>query len=111
MGSREARYVNIVLGIWLFISAFVWHHSRPLFMVSWITGIVIALVALTSIGAPRTRFVNLILGIWLIISAFAFPHYSTGTVWNNVIVGIVVGWVALVGPVSTATQRPVRSAG
>ena len=98
MGTKEARYVNIALGVWLFISAFVWHHSAAQFTNTWILGIIAVAAALVALAVPPFRFVNTAVGIWLIISAFALPHIARGTVWNNVLVGAAMFFVSLVGP-------------
>lgn len=99
MSPRDARYLNIALGAWLFISTFLWRHSAQQSTVTWVTGLVIIAVALIALTTPAVRYVNVALGIWLIVSAFSFPRVSSATVWNNAIVGIVVALVALVGPV------------
>jgi hypothetical protein len=96
MNSRGARYLNIAAGIWLFISAFLWQHSQAQFTNSWIMGIVVTVVALIGLSVPSFRYVNTIAGAWLIISGFMLPRITSGTVLNNVIVGIVVVAASLV---------------
>lgn len=85
-----ARYVNIVLGSWLFLSAFLWTHYDASFTNTWMLGVLITAVALGALAAPALRWLNTALGAWLIFSTlFAWPA-TMGTVWNNVIVGIIV---------------------
>jgi hypothetical protein len=95
MNSQQSRYLNIALGVWLFISAFVWHHSHAQFTNSWIMGIIVTAVALISLSVPTFRYVNTLAGAWLIISGFALPRVTSGTTWNNVLVGIAVFLVSL----------------
>src|SRR5581483_9557934 len=97
MDVKGGRWVNALVGVWLFISAFVWPHSAPQYANTWIMGIITVAVALIAIGSPGVRFVNTAVGIWLIISTFALPSISVATRWNNFIVGIVVGILSLVG--------------
>jgi hypothetical protein len=96
MDPKQSRYANVVLGIWLFISAFAWRHSQAQFTNSWLMGIIVTVVALLAASVPALRYVNTAAGLWLIISAFALPRHTAGTAWNNVIVGILVFAFSLV---------------
>ena len=107
MQSKDARYLNVLLGIWLFISAFLWRHSSAQMTNTWLMGVITVIVAWISTTMPQFRFVNTAVGIWLVISAFALPHMRTGTVWNNLLVGIAIAVVSLMGPV-TATGHGRR---
>ena len=109
MGDTQARYVNIALGVWLFISAFIWPHTHAQFTNTWLMGVITVVVGFISLGSPPFRFVNTIVGIWLVISGFSFPSVTAGTRWNNVLVGIAIFVVSLVGSRSnlrTRTQLP-----
>lgn len=108
MDMKAARSVNALVGVWLFISAFVWPHSAPQYTNTWIMGVITVAVALIALGSPGFRFLNTAVGIWLIISAFALPTVSAATRWNNLVVGIVVGSLSLVGtsPGATVVRRP-----
>ncbi len=96
MGNTEARYANIVLGIWLFISAFTWPHSSAQMTNTWVMGVITVIVGIVSIGAPSWRYINTIVGAWLIISSFALRRVTRGTFWNNLLVGIAILLVSLV---------------
>jgi hypothetical protein len=96
MGNREARYVTIALGLWLFISAFVWPHSSAQMTNTWIMGVIAVIAGIVSIGAPSWRYINTAVGAWLIISSLALRRVSAGTLWNNLLVGIAILLVSLV---------------
>jgi hypothetical protein len=96
MDAKQSRYANVALGVWLFISAFLWHHSQAQFTNSWLMGIIVTVVALLATSMPALRYVNTAAGLWLIISGFALQRYTAGTVWNNVIVGALVFLFSLV---------------
>lgn len=86
-----ARIINIALGVWLFISAFIWQHTSAEMTNTWILGVLAVVFALLAAYVfVQARFLNTLLAIWLFISAFALPHVSAGTVWNNVIVAILM---------------------
>jgi hypothetical protein len=99
-----ARWLNILVGIWLFISAFAWQHSMAARTNSWICGILVVVFAAIAIGYPAVRYLNTILGIWLIVAGAVLHHVASGTQWNNIIVGAVVLLVSLVP--SRATRPP-----
>lgn len=96
-----ARGVNIALGIWLFISAFLWPHSQGQFTNTWIVGVLCVLFAVISMWMPAARYLNTILAIWLFVSAWAIPAIRAGTVWNNVLVSIAILIVSLIPTVPT----------
>ncbi len=91
-----ARYLNALIAAWLFISAFAWGHTVPLRQDTWIVGILMFVTALIAMATPGFRWVNTVLAIWLFISTLAFPHRTPGTLWNNLIVAVVVFLLSLV---------------
>ncbi len=102
--SQWARGANVVLGVWLFISAFIWPHSSAQMTNTWILGVLCVIFALVAMAVPWVRYLNTLLAIWLFISAWALPSVSPGTIWNNVLVAIAIFIVSLVpsGPTATA---------
>ena len=100
MGNR-ARYVNIILGLWLVVSAFAWPHSSAQFTNIWLMSLIAALSAAVAIGAPIFRFVNTFVGVWLAVSVYALPRLSSGTAMNNVVAGLLIAIVSLAGPGKT----------
>ncbi len=97
MDSKTARWVNVVVGVWLFVSAFLWSHTSAQYANTWIMGVATVVVALSAVGATGLRFLNTAAGVWLMISAFVLPTMSAATRWNNFIVGLVIGLLSLVG--------------
>lgn len=110
MAPKTARWVNAIVGVWLFLSAFFWPHTTSQYTNTWLMGIIAVAVALISVGSPGFRFVNTAVGIWLVISAFALPTMNAATRWNNFIVGIAIGLLSLVGSSPGATIRQPRTA-
>ncbi len=107
-----ARIANIVLGVWLFISAFLWPHTYTQMTNSWILGVLCVVFALVALSAPPARYLNTALAVWLFISAFAFTANSQGTVWNNAIVAVLIFFFSMVpsGAAMLPTTRPPRTA-
>ncbi len=109
MQASGARYLNVVLGVWLFISAFIWEHTAAERTNTWILGVLFVVFALVATRSPGARWVNTALSIWLFISVWALPHDNVGTMWNNALVAIVVFFASLVGgrDESPLTERRV----
>jgi hypothetical protein len=102
--GNPLRVLNVVLGAWLFISAFAWPHAQAQMINTWILGILTVVVALVATAVPSARYVNAMLAVWLFISAWALPS-GRGTTWNNVLVAIAIFVVSLARP-GTSTGRP-----
>jgi hypothetical protein len=92
-----APIVNLVLGAWLFVSAFVWPHAGHARANTWILGLLIAVFALYAIAQPTARWLNTLAAIWLFFSSLAIGHMEAATVWNNVIVAVIVFALSFVG--------------
>jgi hypothetical protein len=91
----SARVINIIVGIWLFISAFVWPHTYSQMTNTWIVGVLCVAFALIAMRVPEARYLNTILAVWLFISVWALPTIRSGTAWNNVIMAIIMFFASL----------------
>jgi hypothetical protein len=98
----------MVLGIWLFISAFVWPHFAASQTNTWIIGLLIVLVSALAVRNPNVRWGNTALSIWLVISTGWFWPITTATLWNNVIVGFLVFGFSLIGRLQPGRARRRR---
>jgi hypothetical protein len=94
--GASPRVINVILGIWLFISAFAWPHTQAQVTNTWILGALCVVFALIAMSVPWVRYLNTLLAIWLFVSAWALPTISVGTIWNNVLVAIAIFVVSLV---------------
>lgn len=89
-----ARTLNILLGIWLFISAFAWTHPPAQRASTWICGVLCVIIALVATRVAAVRFLNVVVGAWVFLSAFVLGH-GNATLWNNVLVGIAIVLLAV----------------
>jgi hypothetical protein len=96
VNRAPARVVNVLLGVWLFISAFIWPHSQSQLTNTWLVGVLCVLFSLAAMAVPWARYLNTVLAVWLFISAWALPAISMGTIWNNVLSAIAIFVVSLV---------------
>ncbi len=93
---KVARLIDVILGVWLFVSAFVREHTIAERTNTRILGVLCVVFALIAMSAPSARWLNTALSIWLFISVWALPHHNLGTQWNNAIVAIIVFLLSLV---------------
>jgi hypothetical protein len=102
-----ARLTNLMLGLWLFLSAFSWPHPGASGFITWTAGLLIACVSILTMAFPAARWANVVLGLWVMVAAFIF-HQDNATLWNNLVVGLCV---FIAAPVHTLAQdlAPSRS--
>ncbi len=91
-----ARFINMVVGAWVFLSAFLLAQSDATRTNAWVCGALVVLFAIIALRSPTARFVNTAIAVWLFITSFSFPHVSEATVWNNWICAVVIFFVSLV---------------
>ncbi len=107
--NQVPRYLNIILGVWLFISAFVWPHTAAQRTNTWILGVLAVIFALIALSTPPARWLNTALSIWLFISVWALPHQNIATQWNNALVAIAIFLLSLVPGQGERTLIPHRA--
>jgi hypothetical protein len=98
-----ARTLNLILGLWLFVSAFAFQRTSPAFTNAWVVGLGSAVVAIAAMTRGAVRYGNTALAAWLLVSAFALPHRSPAAFWHDVAVAMLMLLVSLV----PGTMRPV----
>jgi len=85
-------WTNGILGIWLFIAAFLNFSTTGNLWDNLIVGVIAAIAGFTMIKEHSWQgWTAGILGVWLIISAFTPALQThTGNMWNDSIVGILL---------------------
>jgi hypothetical protein len=113
--ARTASAINIVAGLWFFISPWVYgaYTNRDAWN-SWIVGAIIAIFAAIQLGNQTgIRFlswINCFLGIWVFCSPWVYGYVgNTGRFINSLCVGVVVFVLAL--RAATAVPRALESTG
>jgi hypothetical protein len=97
--------VTIVLGLWLFTSAFVWLHAPTVFTSTWIVGLLVALFGGLSIRRPLFRYANALLGAWLVASSIFLSDVYRGTAWHNGTLGVLLLLLSI-GPFYQPGRQP-----
>jgi|GEM_PF-966329 len=112
---RTASAINLLLGIWLIISAFTLAVSEEAYWNDLIVGIVVLILAATRLSRPTegtkpAGWVNAAIGVWLIAAPFILSYQRDQEMWNDIIVGalllIFAGWSA-----SLPRERDMLDAG
>jgi hypothetical protein len=105
----QARLMNVVWGVWLVISVFMWPHSDAQFVNAWICGSVLLLLAAVTMRFPVLHPASGALGLWLIASSLLFES-NGATVWNHTVMGLLIATASLL-PLTggTAGREPRQS--
>jgi hypothetical protein len=105
--ARWARYSNSLLGLWLFISAFVWSHTPSSRINTCLVGLFIGVSAITATGWAVVRRLTMAIAFWLAFStAVAYPA-RPATFWNNLIVALAVLVLSAI-PHGPRRAKPLR---
>ena len=99
-----SSWVNVLLGIWVIISPFVFGMNVKGIWNNVTVGALVGILAILrwSMRQPGWSWVNLMLGAWLVISPFV-RFLGIAAMWNNVAVGIVIAALALTNTYSKTT--------
>lgn len=90
------RIVNMLLGVWLFVSALVWPHSWAQRAIALVFGVVAFAFALAGLYRRPFRYVNALIGAFLVVFAVLVPHARAATPWNELLVGLAMLVTSLV---------------
>lgn len=99
---RTASGLNALAAVWLILAPFLLAYAG-LGSALWndvVVGIVVLGLAAVRLASPAQAiglsWINLILGIWLIVAPFVLNYAEFLTPrWNDVILGIVIGLLAI----------------
>jgi hypothetical protein len=103
--ERSARWVGIIFGLWVFLSAFLWRHSPAGFVSTMLVGIVVAASSAIAMQVPWFHYVTAGAGLWLIAALFAWSEPIALTVWHNFMVGVGIVIPAAMGSSSLHVVR------
>jgi hypothetical protein len=115
---RTASGINIVLGVWLIISPWIYgyaHSAMNAMTSSVIVGILVLIFGILRYNRPHARtalsWLNLILGLWTLASPWIFRLTdNTAYIANSVIVGILVGALAIWSGSATVAEHRHQTA-
>jgi hypothetical protein len=89
-----ARIFNVLMGLWLFASAFVLPQGRAQLASTAICGALTVLFAAYTSYDVRSRYLTSAVGALVVVLAFALHPLGSATFWHNGIMGISIGVAA-----------------
>jgi hypothetical protein len=90
------RVLDLGLGLWLMVSAFLWPHGAPQAINAVVVGAALAAVALVRRGGEdRARHASTALALWLFGANIVLPGTTLATAWNHALVAVLVFLVSL----------------
>jgi hypothetical protein len=111
---RTASGLNLILGIWLIISAFILAATAAAFWNNVLVGIFVLVLASTRVSRPTVStkplgWTNAVVALWLIIAPFVLGYVSLAETWNSIGVGVLLlifaAWSASLPRSMPATGR------
>lgn len=112
--ARTASGLNIVLGLWLIGSPWVFDYGgKSVALTSITVGTLIALLAAIRLASLHNSAglsgINLLLAFWTTAAPWIYGYaINTGALWNNVVVGILVAVLAVLSAIATGADRRRR---
>jgi hypothetical protein len=89
-----ARIFNILMGMWLFVSAFVWPQGRGQVATTALCGVLTTLTAVLTSYDNRSRYLTEVIGALVVVLAFTVQPLGSATFWHNGIMGISIAVAA-----------------
>ena len=102
-----ARIFNILMGMWLFVSAFILPQGRGQVASTAICGVLTTLFAVLTSYDQRSRYLTEIIGALVVVLAFAAQPLGSAAFWHNGVMGIsifVAAWTDR-GPIAESYER------
>jgi len=110
--QRWQDWTVVLLGVWLVVAPFfgVGVTGDVAAFNSYLTGTAVAIFAIAALARPQVweEYTNLLLGFWLIIAPFTLGFTDLVVpMWNQIIVGLLIGSSAL----SVTLQKSTPTSG
>ena len=100
-----ARIINVLIGTWLFLSAFAWPHSTPQGMTALVCGALTVVLSLATMYFSGVRYLTAVVAVMLFVTSLATANGLDRTFWHNSIMAIAIFVSALVDPGATRAKR------
>ena len=102
-----ARIFNILMGLWLFASAFVLPQGHGQVASTAICGALTVLFAALTSYNVRSRYLTEAVGVLVVVLAFAAHPLGSATFWHNGVMGISIAVAAWAdrGPLADLYER------
>lgn len=88
MRGSWPRWLNLVVGLWLVASVFLWRHESDTGYDTVIAGGMIAASAVLALWNPPFRWAAFAAGVWVLGSAVTFRHAIGLSVVHDALLGV-----------------------
>ena len=93
-----ARMLNVLVALWLIMSAFMWPHSTFQVANTLVCGFLALALAIAGLYREEAGYFSAVLAAWLFFSSvITMGAPSQLTLWNNTLVAIAILVTALAG--------------
>jgi hypothetical protein len=99
------RIFNVLIGTWLFISAFMWQHAPLEAAFTMACGGLSVVFALATIYNGGFRYLNAGLAVVLFISSIVLSGWRGPTMWHNAVIAIALFVLALFDGTAESVHR------
>ncbi|HVU49721.1 MAG TPA: hypothetical protein VHL80_03485 [Polyangia bacterium] len=103
------RLVNVILAVWVLVSAFLWRHSWAQRSIGVVFGVVAFAFALAALYSRQFRWVSAFVGGLLVAFGLFVTRLQAATEWNDIVVGAAMVVASLVpdrgADISTRQRR------
>ncbi len=79
---------GLLVGAWLFASAFLWPHAPGEHVHTWALGLAAMAIATAALFDRRVAGLLAVTGVWLFAVTVALPAAQAATLWHNLLVGL-----------------------
>jgi hypothetical protein len=100
-----ARIFNVLIGTWLFLSAFAWPHQSAQGFSALVCGVLTVLFALATIYLPNVCSLTAATAVLLFMTSIASATRLDRTLWHNAVIAIAIFVAALLDPAAPGLPR------
>lgn len=98
--AKNVSVVNVIAGVWLIVVPFIFNYVDSVARNNDIwTGAAIGVLSFIKLFMPEktmwTGWLTTVLGLWLILAPFVLLYTGMVSIWNDIILGIIVTGISL----------------
>lgn len=113
-GSKVTTWLTLILGVWLILAPFILDLSSIAGdywndIVFGVLVVILSIVGLSYVQETWSHWLNALIGLWTLITPFLFGFAENrGVMWNDIIVGLLIGMFAIWSASSSPVREQVR---
>ena len=112
-GRRWQDWINLILGVWLFLSPWLLAYTGASMAASWnawILGVALVVFSAIAVSMPQMweEVINLLIGIWMIISPWVLSFSGTRSAETNAVIVGIIAIVLSVWAMALARHEPAQ---